>query len=56
MLADSREGELCASFGLTEINQQRLCFHWSNLRPMVATANFSKGAYWNGQHHRRNGS
>lgn len=33
----------CASFDLSNINQQRECFHYTNLQPLWATENFSKG-------------
>jgi hypothetical protein len=33
----------CASFDLTDPVQQRQCFHYSNLRPMWAAENRSKG-------------
>jgi hypothetical protein len=34
----------CASFDLTDPQQQRECFHWTNLQPLWAFANISKGA------------
>ncbi len=34
----------CASFDLKDTAQQRLCFHYSNLRPMWAADNMMKGA------------
>lgn len=36
----------CASFDLTDFSQQRECFHYSNLQPLFAADNFSKGAKW----------
>lgn len=33
----------CASFDLTDPKQQRKCFHYSNLQPLWATENISKG-------------
>lgn len=33
----------CASFDLTKKNEQQKCFHWSNLKPLEATKNCSKG-------------
>ncbi len=33
----------CASFDLTKPNQQKKCFHWSNLQPMWARQNIQKG-------------
>lgn len=34
----------CAAFDLTKKSQQRKCFHFSNLRPLWAKENMSKGA------------
>ena len=34
----------CASFDLSDPEQQKECFHWSNLQPLGAYENFSKGA------------
>jgi len=33
----------CASFDLTDPDQQRQCFHWSNLQPLWANDNWAKG-------------
>lgn len=33
----------CASFDLTDLNQQLVCFNWSNMIPMEAKENMSKG-------------
>jgi hypothetical protein len=33
----------CASFDLTKIDQQKKCFHYSNLQPLWAKDNISKG-------------
>lgn len=33
----------CASFDLSNEYQRRVCFHWSNMRPMWATKNIAKG-------------
>lgn len=33
----------CASFDLTDIAQQKLCFHYSNLQPLWAQENIAKG-------------
>lgn len=33
----------CASFDLSDAEQQRRCFHWSNLQPLFASENISKG-------------
>lgn len=33
----------CASFNLSAPEEQRACFHWSNLQPMWASENKSKG-------------
>lgn len=42
----------CASFDLKDPEQQRQCFHFSNLRPLWASENISKGSMWNGIRHR----
>lgn len=34
----------CASFDLTNINEQKLCFHYTNTQPLWAFDNLSKGA------------
>ena len=36
----------CASFDLTDIEQQKQCFHFTNLQPLWAADNFKKGAKW----------
>lgn len=36
----------CASFDLFDPEQQRQCFHWSNLQPLWATENQTKGDKW----------
>lgn len=33
----------CSSFDLTDAEQQRECFHWSNLQPLWAADNLKKG-------------
>ena len=38
----------CISFDLTDPQQQKECFHWTNLHPMWATDNASKGSLFNG--------
>ena len=37
----------CASFDLTDQEQQKACFHWSNLQPLWAQENLEKHAKWN---------
>lgn len=39
----------CVSFDLTNPDQQRECFHWSNLRPLWSIQNCRKNDRWNGQ-------
>ena len=34
----------CASFDLTRPEQQKICFHWTNLQPLFAEENLKKGA------------
>jgi len=34
----------CANFNLVDPEQQRACFHWSNLQPLWAIDNLKKGA------------
>ena len=36
----------CASFDLTDPEQQRVCFHYTNLQPLWAKDNLSKGDKW----------
>lgn len=33
----------CASFDLTDPEQQKVCFHWTNLQPLWARENWAKG-------------
>lgn len=37
----------CAAFDLTDIEQQKKCFHYSNLQPLWQEANLGKGARYN---------
>lgn len=32
----------CAAFNLTDPEQQRICFHWTNLQPLFALDNLRK--------------
>jgi hypothetical protein len=34
----------CTNFDLTDSEQQRACFNWSNLQPLEHIANIKKGA------------
>lgn len=34
----------CCSFDLTDIQQQKVCFHYSNLRPLLISENQAKGS------------
>ena len=36
----------CASFDLTDPEQQKQCFHYTNLQPLWAADNIRKGAKW----------
>ena len=36
----------CASFDLTDPEQQRLCFHYTNLQPLWAEVNLAKSSKW----------
>jgi len=36
----------CASFDLTDPEQQRQCFHYTNLQPLWAADNIRKGSKW----------
>ena len=38
----------CASFDLTKEEEQKQCFHYTNLQPLWAHENFSKGDKWEG--------
>lgn len=36
----------CASFDLTDVEQQKICFNYKNLQPLWAEDNLSKGDKW----------
>lgn len=36
----------CAVFDLTDLHQQKECFHYTNLQPLWAIENLKKGAKW----------
>jgi hypothetical protein len=38
----------CTPFDLSDPDQQKQCFHYSNLQPMWAVENLSKGCKWEG--------
>jgi hypothetical protein len=38
----------CASFDLTDPEQQKQCFHWTNLQPLWAEDNLRKNSYFAG--------
>jgi len=44
----------CALFDLTKEEEQRLCFHWTNLQLLLGPENMSKGddVFWSGQVYR----
>lgn len=37
----------CASFNLLDVEQQRACFHFTNLQPLTCEENRAKGDRWN---------
>lgn len=39
----------CASFDLTKSEEQKRCFHYTNLQPLWAKPNRSKGSFYNGK-------
>ena len=43
----------CAVFDLRNPTEQRICFHFSNLRPLWHYDNQSKGSLWEGVRHRQ---
>ena len=38
----------CALFDLSKLEEQKICFHYSNLQPLWARDNIKKGAYYSG--------
>jgi hypothetical protein len=38
----------CAAFDLTDPEQQRQCFHWTNLQPLWGVDNLRKNSKWEG--------
>lgn len=38
----------CASFNLVDVEEQRKCFHWTNLQPLWALDNLRKSSRWEG--------
>ncbi|WP_217597848.1 hypothetical protein [Cohnella sp. GbtcB17] len=36
----------CSSFDLTDPDQQKQCFHFTNLQPLWSAENLSKGSKW----------
>ena len=44
----------CASFDLTDTEQQKQCFHYTNLQPLWGRENESKGSLYEGKRHRTN--
>lgn len=42
----------CASFDLTEVSEQRKCFHYTNLQPLWGPDNMSKGSMYDGRRRR----
>ena len=41
----------CAFFDLTDKNQQRECFHYTNFQPLIIEENFHKNSRYNGMRH-----
>jgi hypothetical protein len=39
-----------ASFNLHDPDELKACLHHSNLQPLFAEENLSKGSFWNGKH------
>jgi len=44
----------CALFDLTKEDNQKKCFHYSNLQPLWETDNFKKNSFYNGKMIRKN--
>lgn len=44
----------CASFDLTDLEQQKLCFHYTNLQPLWQKDNCSKNSWYEGKKHKHN--
>ena len=44
----------CASFDLTDIKQQKQCFHYTNLQPLFKTTEIAKSFGYNDQIGNRN--
>ena len=44
----------CALFDLTKEEEQKMCFHWTNLQLLLGPANMSKSddVFWNGHVYR----
>ena len=36
----------CSSFNLVDPEQQKICFHWTNMQPLWAKENLKKGDQW----------
>jgi len=43
----------CASFDLSDPEQQKQCFHYSNLQPLWWRDNYIKGSFYNGKLYRK---
>lgn len=44
----------CSSFNLSNLKQQEICFHYTNLRPLWNVDNAHKNSFYNGKYIRKN--
>ena len=43
----------CSSFDLTDLEQQKQCFHYTNLQPLWWFDNIKKSSFYEGVKHKR---